>query len=66
MPKYYVNRNEDDRGHHEVHKEGCHRMPNNRMDLGNHSSCHTAVAQARLSYSTADGCKICSSECHTT
>lgn len=65
MPKYYVNRNEDNRGHHEVHKDDCHKLPADRMDLGYHSSCHTAVAQAKLTYPTADGCGICSSECST-
>ncbi|HRQ73787.1 MAG TPA: hypothetical protein PLU35_12235 [Phycisphaerales bacterium] len=67
MARYYVNRNAQANGDHEVHKEGCAWMPepHNRDPLGEHSSCHTAVYQAKLKYPTADGCKHRSPECHT-
>jgi len=66
MAKYYVNKTAQLNGDHEVHKDGCRYMPSNRLDLGDHSSCHTAVAAAKRYYSTANGCIYCSRECHTT
>lgn len=67
MALYYVNKNAQTNGDHEVHKSGCSFMPNpeNRQYLGDFSSCHPAVAAAKKIYSTADGCKHCSPACHT-
>lgn len=67
MPKYYVNRNAQDNGDHEVHKEGCSFMPEpvNRLYLGEHSICKTAVQEAKKHYSRSNGCYYCSHECHT-
>jgi hypothetical protein len=65
MALYYVNNNAQPNGDHEVHREGCNYMPNNRTNLGNHLSCHSAVAQARRTYRTANGCRYCATECHT-
>ena len=64
---YYVNKNAQSNGDHEVHKLGCSYMPNseNRKYLGDFPSCHGAVREAKKTYSTADGCAHCSSECHT-
>lgn len=64
--KYYVNKNSQSNGDHEVHDEYCPKLPNleNRIYLGEFSSCHPAVAAAKNYYSKADGCKICSDECH--
>jgi len=67
MARYYVNKNAQSSGDHEVHTTGCSWMPNpeNKLYLGEFSSCHGAVREAKKTYSTADGCKHCSKECHT-
>jgi hypothetical protein len=65
MPRYYVNRNAQPNGDHEVHKEGCNWMPSNKIDLGIFSNCSSAVTAAKNYYSTADGCKHCCEACHT-
>jgi len=66
MPSYIVNRNSQPNGDHEVHKLSCTRLPDpaNRMPLGEHASCSTAVAKAKKTYPTADGCAYCSPACH--
>lgn len=46
MPYYYVNKNAQLNGDHEVHeKNNCPNPPNfeNRKDLGWHVDCHSAV-----------------------
>ena len=45
MYKYYINKNAQDNGDHEVHKEGCFHMPEkeNRIFLGHFSHCEPAV-----------------------
>lgn len=67
MTRYYVNKNRQANGDHEVHKSGCDDMPNegNRLYLGTFDSCHGAVREAKKYYPTADGCFYCSRECHT-
>jgi hypothetical protein len=52
MAQYYVNRNAQNNGDHEVHTSSCIFLPalQNRLDLGQHSSCVTAVRQARNTY----------------
>ena len=66
MAKYYVNKNAQDNGDHEVHKYDCSWLPKpeNREYLGDFSSCRGAVQKAKKKYPTADGCKWCSLECH--
>lgn len=68
MAQYYMNKNAQDNGDHEVHKEGCAWMPlpQNQLALGDHATCQTAVAAAKKIDPDADGCKHCSLECHTT
>lgn len=65
MAEYYVNRNAQPNGDHEVHKEGCQWMPSDRQYLGNHANCFSAVEVAKKTYPTANGCATCSSVCHT-
>ena len=67
MAKYYVNKNAQDNGDHEVHELGCSHMalPENRMYLGEFPSCHGAVREAKKTYAKADGCFHCSLACHT-
>ena len=68
MAKYYVNKNSQSNGDHEVHKAGCSYMPNkeNRQNLGEFSNCSGAVREAKKYYSQSSGCYYCSNECHTT
>jgi len=67
MTPYYVNKNPQPNGDHEVHESGCEWMPEpqNRQYLGDFSNCHPAVVAAKKIYPTADGCAHCSPECHT-
>jgi hypothetical protein len=67
MSNYYVNKNAQVNGDHEVHKEGCSFMPTleNRTYLGNFITCRDAVNEAKKTYATANGCYFCSYDCHT-
>ena len=67
MAKYYVNKNAQNNGDHEVHQEGCSYLPDpeNRIYLGVFSSCYGAVRKAKEHYRQVDGCYYCSRECHT-
>lgn len=64
---YFVNRQTDNQGDHEVHVDSCSNLPSisNRMLLGQFTNCKDAVAEAKKTYSTANGCYWCSNECHT-
>ena len=67
MARYYVNKNAQSNGDHEVHKSGCSYMPyeENRVSLGEFSGCRGAVREAKKYYSQSNGCYYCSIECHT-
>lgn len=67
MARYYVNKNQQANGDHEVHKQGCSRMPleHNRVYLGEFASCSPAVVAAKRTYLRANGCYYCSNACHT-
>ena len=67
MDPYYVNRNAQPNGDHEVHREGCYWMPapENRIYLGQFYSCQQAVVAARRHYTQVNGCAHCSLACHT-
>lgn len=68
MDSYYVNRNAQPGGEHEVHKEGCPTPPNaaNRDALGRFTHCSGALSAARAKgYPSVDGCKHCSPACHS-
>ena len=67
MLNYYVNKNAQPNGDHEVHREGCAWLPNieNRIHLGQFFSCQSAVLEAGKHYVQTDGCAHCSSACHT-
>jgi hypothetical protein len=68
MAHYYVNRNAQANGDHEVHVQGCSHMPasQNCLYLGDYSSCRPAVAKANETYPRSNGCYYCSNPCHTT
>lgn len=68
MPRYYVNKNAQDNGDHEVHRLGCSYFPNpaNVQFLGIYDSCFPAVRKAKsIGYYKANGCYYCSRACHT-
>ena len=67
MAHYYVNRNAQPNGDHEVHKDGCAWMPalENRLYLGDFTSCHDAVRAAKVFFPRSNGCIHCSPACHT-
>ena len=67
MSRYYVNKNAQDNGDHEVHTTGCSFMPDpeNRIYLGDFDSCGPAVAEAKKHYKQSNGCYYCSRACHT-
>ena len=67
MPSYYVNKNAQDNGDHEVHKSDCSWLPDveNRILLGTFNNCQAAVRKAKEYYSQSNGCYYCSNECHT-
>ena len=68
MAQYYVNKNGQPNGDHEVHTTGCSWLPDavNRIYLGDFSSCSPAVTEARKYYLQVNGCYYCSISCHTT
>ena len=65
--RYYVNSNRQPSGDHEVHTATCPWLPNeqNRVYLGDFSSCGPAVQQAKQHYSQSNGCAHCSPACNT-
>lgn len=67
MAQYYVNRNTQLNGDHEVHQLGCSwlPLPENRITLGEHAGCYTAVVAARSYYAQVNGCYYCANYCHT-
>lgn len=67
MASYYVNKNAQSNGDHEVHKIGCTHMPlpENRLLLGDFNFCSSAVTQAKKTYPKSNGCYYCCNECHT-
>lgn len=67
MTRYYVNDNAQDDGYHEVHTAECYwlTLVTSKTDLGTHATCQSAVRKAKQIYANSDGCKHCSSLCHT-
>lgn len=66
MKTYYVNTSPQANGDHEVHQDDCRFLPAfpNRKHLGVFASCKGAVAEAKKTYPTADGCAFCSRDCN--
>lgn len=65
--RYYVNKNAQSNGDHEVHDASCTRCPepSNRIYLGEFTSCAPAVREARKHFTQVNGCFYCSRPCHT-
>ncbi|GAA5037818.1 hypothetical protein GCM10011506_35990 [Marivirga lumbricoides] len=66
MANYWVNKHTNTNPHnnHEVHKEGCQFMPSDKIYVGDHANCDSALIEARKHYTDVDGCSVCSNECH--
>lgn len=64
---YYVNKNAQSNGDHEVHTKECKYSPNleNKEYLGYFDSCKDAVKKAKQIFPKSNGCYFCSKECHT-
>lgn len=67
MARYYVNKNSQSNGDHEVHASGCSWLPmaENRIYLGAFENCKEAVKEAKNHYDQVNGCYYCSNDCHT-
>ena len=65
--RYYVNKNAQNTGEHEVHAQSCSFCPAeaNRLYLGDFTTCKPAVQEAKKHYSKVDGCYYCARDCHT-
>ena len=65
---YWVNNTRSNEGDHEVHQQGCYWLgiAHNTTYLGVFEGCYGAVAEAKKTYPSANGCKHCSPLCHTT
>mgnify|MGYP006900621701 FL=1 len=65
--RFYVNKNAQSTGEHEVHRATCSRLPDveNRLYLGDFATSQQAVREARKYYTYVDGCACCCSESHT-
>ncbi|PZW40462.1 hypothetical protein LX95_01525 [Mesonia algae] len=67
MKTYYVNKNAQTNGDHEVHIESCSHLPNdkNLILLGKYSNCDSAVQKSKEYYNQTNGCYYCCLPCHT-
>lgn len=66
MDYYYVNKNPQPSGEHEVHKATCKFLPdrNNCICLGYFERAYDALIKAKQYYNNVDGCYYCSPEIH--
>ena len=65
MATYYVNKQVDSDGAHEVHTGSCYLLRTTRHFLGEFSTCREAVIAARKLYTPVNGCRTCSNPCHS-
>jgi hypothetical protein len=67
MASYYVNKNAQSNGDHEVHRSNCSFLPypENRKYLGEFDSCGGAIREAKRTHPQSNGCYYCSPACHT-
>ncbi len=65
--RYYVNKNAQSNGDHEVHTASCSFLPleHNRLYLGDFTGCTAAVVAAKRHYSQSNGCYYCATACNT-
>ena len=64
--RFYVNKNAQANGQHEVHRSTCSWLPDveNCLYLGDFTSSAQAVREARKYYTNVDGCAFCCPESH--
>jgi hypothetical protein len=64
---YYVNKQAQSNGDHEVHVPRCSYLPDpeNSVYLGAFTDCREAVNVALARYDKANGCYWCCNTCHT-
>lgn len=65
MDLYYVHDGVDNEGQHEVHKDSCFKLPNDKTYLGYYSNSKDAVAKAKTIYINSDGCCHCCKDADT-
>lgn len=63
---YYLNREAQPDGYHEIHKEGCAFLPSpkNRIRLGAHPNDQSAFREAKKHFTRVDGCYYCCKSIH--
>jgi len=68
MDTYYVSKNAQPNGDHEVHKGSCTYLPHpiNFMFLGNFATTIEAVRAAKKYYDQTNGCMHCNTGHHST
>lgn len=66
MEHYYVNKNAQTSGEHEVHTDKCIFFSDiiNRLYLGYFATCEEAIKEAKKHYLNVDGCYYCCPKCH--
>lgn len=67
LMRFYVNKNAQLNGDHEVHRITCNWLPDveNRIYLGDFETSQEAVRKAREYYTHVNGCYYCCPESHT-
>jgi len=61
---YYVDKETQPTGEHDVHRSDCLWLLTERIFLGDCSSCAEAIKNAKEYFNSIDGCRHCSIECH--
>lgn len=63
--RYYVNKNALGNGIHEVHKDDCNLLPNQKtcIDLGIHMNYKSAIVKAMDYYQQTKCCLYCTGDC---
>lgn len=66
MEYYYLNKNTQPTGEHEIHKASCKFLPHmsNCIRLGYFYRAYDALIAAKKYYNNVDGCYYCSPEIH--
>lgn len=67
MSHYCADRNKSSKGSHEVHESSCGYLPQagDRLELGIHPNCQSAVVAAKRVYAQSTGCSICCPDCQS-
>lgn len=62
MAHYYVDMDARKTGHHQLHRQGCERMPGaeNRYYIGEHDTTASALEEAGIAFSFVKRCPWCS------